>query len=164
MADAAGMHSYNSTLFWDDDQGTNPAGVDPSGAGYTQLAEVISMTGVSAARTVVEVTHLSSDDYAKEKIPGFEDGGQVTFRFNYSVAVFSALSALMPSADRIAGTGAAGVGGWGRLRWVLQLPDGGQWWFRGFLQGHPFTVPEDDRITCEATIEISGAPVFTLPD
>lgn len=161
MADANAMHGYDSTLWWGLDSAANPAGLDPADEGYTQLAEIISMNGVAGSNTVVEVTHLSSDDFAKEKIPGFKDGGQVSFRFNYSKAVFDALNAIVPQPDRVAGAGAAGTGGWGRMRFVMQLPDGGQWWFRGFLQGHPFTVPEDDRVTVEATVEISGFPVFT---
>lgn len=162
MADALGMHGYNTTLWFGLDSADNPEGdAQALETDYTQLAEVISMNGVAASNTVVQVTHLSSDEFAMEKIPGFKDGGQVAFRFNYSTGVFAALAAICPQPNRIAGAGAAGTGGWGRMRFVMQLPDGGQWWFRGFLQGHPFTVPEDDRVTVEATIEISGNPVFT---
>lgn len=162
MADATGMHSYNTTVWWAADNANNPAGASPDGEGYERFAEVVSLSGVGRSNTVVEVTHLSSDDFAKEKIPGFEDGGQVTFRLNYSTTILAALDELRPQAGRVAGSpGAIGTGSWGRLRFVMQLPDGAQWWFRGFVQGAPFTVPEDDRITVECTIEISGKPVFT---
>ena len=156
MADALGMHGYGATLWYGADDAANPAGVglvDGNGT-YTRLDEVFALSGVAASNTVVEVTHLASDGFAKEKIPGFQDGGQVTFSFNYTQALLLQLNLLRPQPDRA-------YPDWGRLRWVMQFPDGGQWWFRGFIQGSPSTVPEDNRITVETTIEISGIPVFT---
>ncbi len=158
MADALGMHGYGTTLWYGADNAANPGGVsllEQNGV-YERLQEVISLSGLSASNTVVEVTHLMSDGFAKEKIPGFQDGGQVTFRFNYTAALLLALNSIRPAPDRA-------YPDWGRLRFVMQFPDGGQWWFRGFIQGSPFTVEEDNRITIETTIEISGIPVFTLP-
>lgn len=160
MAAANGQHSYGALLFAGPYGTANPDGADPTGAGFDVIAEVISASGLAMNSTVTKVTHLASDGKAHEKVPGFLDAGQITFKLNqYSGSIagklaMTGLLALLPQASDTAPD-------WGRYQWVVQFPDGGQWYATGFLQGVPFEVPEDDRVTVEATIEVSGRPVFT---
>lgn len=155
MADSAGQHSFNTQVFFAAFATANPIGADPAGAGFTALGEVISMNGVGMQSSVTELTHLTSDDRAKEKIPGLMDGGQLNLKVNYTEAGMGVLTGtLMPLA-----TAESTV--WERLAWVVQFPSGGQWFFKGFLANLPFDVPEDNRITVDMTVEISGRPEFT---
>jgi hypothetical protein len=129
-----------------------PAG-DPQ---WALVDEVFSLNGVPANFSVTELTHLLSTGWAKEKIPGNMDAGQLTFRFNYSSSLFTFLQGKMPSTVRTAPD-------WGRKEWILQLPDGGQMELTAFINGMPFTVPEDNRVEIEVTLEISGRPLLVVP-
>ncbi len=154
MADSLGMHSYGTKLFRSSFAAANPAGVDPVGVGYVLVAEVISINGVPMNPSVTKLTNLTSPGKAHEKVPGITDAGQITLRLNNYPLLYSTLTAIMPD-------DADAAPGWGRYQWVVQFPNGGQWYATAFLQGSPFEVPEDDRITVEVTLEISGRPVFT---
>lgn len=167
MAASAGMHSYKTMLFVAPFAGTDPAGaaIAEGGTGtltqvlaatdvYAEVAEIFSINGVPMNASVTRLTHLTSPGKAHEKIPGITDAGQVTFGMNFRPDLIAELSAFLPDDTDIAPT-------WGRFMWIVQFPTGGaQWVLKGFLQGMPFEVPEDDRITVEGTIEISGRPVF----
>lgn len=161
MADpSGGMHSYGTRIYVADYDNGTAAGSDlgESGAGgFARLAEVISINGVPMNSSVTRLTHLESPGKAHEKIPGYLDAGQVTFRFNYTESLLAALVALLPAEPAIAGSEAPAHG---RKDFTVQFADGGQWYFQGFIQGLPFEVPEDDRLTVECTIEISGRPLF----
>jgi hypothetical protein len=158
MADSAGTHSFGTRLFFAPFATAFPLGADPTGAGFTEVAEVISINGVPMNSSVTELTHLQSDDRAKEKIPGILDGGQCNFKLNFTDAGMDALAGvvngIVPAAD-------VATPDWGRLVWVVQFPSGAQWAFKGFVQGNPFDVPEDNRVTTDVTVEISGRPSFT---
>lgn len=160
MSEATGMHSYQAHVYAAPYGTANPLGADPELGGFTKLAEVISINGLPMSATVTKVTHLSSDGKAQEKVPGFLDAGQITFRLNYQASAipgklaYAGLLALLPQASDT-------FPGWGRYQWVVQFPDAGQWYATAFIQGTPFEVPEDDRITVEVTLEVSGRPVFT---
>ncbi len=50
---------------------------------YENVAEVVSISGLSLSRDTTEVTHLASDDNAKEFIGNMVDGGELSFEVNY---------------------------------------------------------------------------------
>lgn len=154
MAEAEGMHSYGAQLFYAPYATANPEGIDAGASGFTALAEVLSVSGIGGTFTVTKVTHLSSPGKAHEKVPGFLDAGQASLKLNYARGLMAIIEGLRPLATD-------DQPDWGRLQWVVQLPDGGQFYFTGFVQGTPIEVPEDDRITIELTVEISGRPEFT---
>jgi hypothetical protein len=151
MAESEGMHSYKSKLLW------APYGtaVPQAGTtiGFTSLGEVINLATPAIAPSVTRVTHLNSDDKAQEKVPGFTDAGQVTGTFNFFSAQMATLLA------RVAGAAAAAPG-WGRFRLLILFPDLSMFVATVFSAGLPATVPEDDRITIDATFEVSGLPTF----
>lgn len=163
QATSGGMHSHKTRLYWRTWDGESiaeeflPGNVLPhEGDGtFTPVEEVFSINGVPMAPGVTRVTHLYSPGKAHEKIPGITDGGQATFSLNYTKTAMAALMALKPHPD----TNDVGPT-WGRYVWLTQFPDGGQMIFIGFVAGTPQTVPEDDRITIEGTVEISGRPAF----
>lgn len=163
MAGSKGMHSYKTFIFNAAFGVADPAG-DQLGGEWTPIAEVISINGLPMNPSVTRLTHLDSDTKAHEKIPGFLDAGQITFRVNYHSALTAgklalpALMALLPHPD-VNDVSPA----WGRYQWVVQFPDGAQWYATAFIQGMPFDVPDDDRIAVEFTLEVSGRPTFNTP-
>lgn len=164
MPPATGMHSHGTRMYVADWDGVTVLAdyvtgtVFPAGGNgnFTELDEVFSINGVPMNPSVTRITHLNSDGKAHEKVPGIIDGGQVSFSFNHTAALVAILAALVPNpaTNDVAPR-------WGRHVWVVQFPDGGQWWFIAFVQGSPNTVPDDDRNTVEATLEISGRPIFS---
>lgn len=147
------MHSFDTILCVAPYDTGNPAGAAVPFGAWGQLAEVYSLSGPQNQSTVTNVTHLTSAGKAKEKVPGFLDGGQVTVRVNFSEQNLADFYDRLPGATD-------GPPSWGRYDWCIQYPDGSQWYFQGFVQGLPVEVPEDDRITHEVTIEVSGRPIF----
>lgn len=177
MPESQGMHSAGTILYVANYSypGTPPA-ARPVGSDWTPgaplgysgrfqaLPELIDCNGVDLRPTDTRVTHLRSDLTAQEKVPGFLDANQLTCRFNYFKALQVALGNLVPGAV-YAPRAPYGLGGqtyahWGIKRWVLLLPDGGAWWFRAYLAGFPVQVPEDDRISLDVNLTITGAPTF----
>jgi hypothetical protein len=156
MADANGMHSYDSAIYYTTFGSVEPANLVEIIDGYNEITDVISINGVPMERTVTELTHLRSPDKAKEKVPGFLDAGQNTFRLNAYKGLMALLATLQPGG----GLSPDESPGWGRLVWAVVFPDHGVWWFTGFIKSQPFEVPEDNRNTVEVTIEISGAPTW----
>lgn len=153
MADSTGSHSFNSALYVGSYVATNPTAVPPGGFGaFTEIAEVISMNGVPMTRPPTKLTHLKSDDRAHEKIPAILDGGQVTLKLNFSRARHAQLAGLIT--DPTAGNNN------GRYKFLVYVPDSYMMVVKGFLSSFPTDIPDDDRITIDVTIEVSGKPVF----
>jgi hypothetical protein len=150
MPDSNGEHSYGAKLYYANYGTSNPVGAT---TGFTELAEVISMSGLPMSAGVTRLTHLNSPDKAHEKIPGITDAGQITFRCNSHEDLLGILFGLLPD-------GTAATPGHGRYQWLVQFPNGSQWYCTAFVQGMPFEVPEDDRVTVEVALEVSGRPVF----
>lgn len=158
MADSTGMHSHKTRLFVAPWGTASPAGVEiaAGGAGaFDEVEEVISLNGIPMNPSVTRLTHLTSDDKAHEKIPGILDGGQANFQLNFTQAAFVLLESNAPDGNET-------TPDWDRKVWVVQFPTGDQLFFKGFIQGYPVEVPEDDRITIQVTIEISGRPFYII--
>jgi hypothetical protein len=51
---------------------------------YTQISEVKSIKGFEMATPVVDVSHLQSPFFTKEKRPGMMDPGTVEIKFNFT--------------------------------------------------------------------------------
>lgn len=179
MPESQGMHSAGTILYvrnyalWPwvvpaaRPIGTDWDTVSPLGnqAKWQALPELIDCNGIDLKPTEVGVTHLRSDDTGKEKVPGFVDSNQLSCRFNYFKALQAALVNLVPGGANAPrqpfGAGGQTLAHWGRKLWALLLPDGGCWTFSAFLSGSPTQVPEDDRITLDLSLTISGVPRFT---
>ncbi|AWM39357.1 hypothetical protein GobsT_23280 [Gemmata obscuriglobus] len=176
MGAATGMNSFDTALYYADfvTLTTGPSGIPPyqptvppynthlsitnNSAVWKELGDVISLNGVPMERSVTPLTHLRSPGMAAEKIPGFLDAGQLTLRLNSNKGLLAKLQTLMPAGDPNIAPYTHPK--WGRLSWAVFFPDNGIWLLTGFIKSSPVEIPEDNRITIELTVEISGKPTF----
>jgi len=142
MANSTGVHSY-STAF-----AVDPAG----GTTFVAQAEVkeLSFPGIKISSS--DRTNLSSPSAFREFVPGLGDAGEITLKLNWTKAQYN----LFVSNVRKSLMG-----------WKITFPLVGSEITASTLTGNghwtdiggPF--PEDDIITNEVTLKVSGLPVFT---
>lgn len=171
QAKSTGMHSKRTRLRKAPypSQGVIPtAPTDfPTGLTTALFTDVISVSVPGPIINDVKVTHLDSPDGYHEYVPGFGDGDTVTVTMNYSKANFVTCAGLLPKlawneTDQTQ-TQIFGAPAHGRLLWEVEYPDGQQVRFIGHVKGLPVEVPDDDRITMQFPIKVSGAPVIVVP-
>lgn len=132
MSASIASHSYGTTL-----------GYGSSSTSFTSLAEAIDM-GLDPSVGSTKVTNLSSPNAAHEYLPGLFEGGEAPFTINYDKTTYAALYAF------------ARVTKW----WKITLPDGGNAIFQGHITKFPVKVPDDDRVTDDMSIKVTGKPTF----
>lgn len=162
MAGAKGMHSFDAIIYtntWIDppppDAGALPANMADF-ANWVEISDVVSINGVPMEHSVTMLTHLRSPNKAAEKVPGFLDAGQNTFRLNYYRALVGLLMDFSPGGALAPDTAPS----WGRRRFAVVFPDRGAWVFGAFIKSKPQEIPEDNRNTVEVTLEITGKPAW----
>jgi predicted secreted protein len=114
---------------------------------FVELAEVNSITGPGMSRETIDVTSLSSTGGYREKIPGLRDGGTISLSLNFRKDTYGVLKTDFESDNR--------------QDYKIELPSGDTFLFSGLVTEIPLTIPIDDKITVDATFEISGAVTFT---
>ena len=120
---------------------------------FTTISEVISISGPSLSRDVVEATNMSSTSGWREFIGGLKSGGEISFELNYDPAdaTVDASGGLIDDIDSTSAT-----------NYQLIFPDSGTttWSFAGWLTSFETNIPLDDRITASATVTLSGVPTL----
>jgi hypothetical protein len=113
---------------------------------FLEICDIIDLDGPSIEVTSVEKTHLQSPDCFKEFMAGFGDGGEVTFRINTNSVNMTILYGMLRES----------------FDWRITHPDEqGTWEFEAFITAlGGGDVPEDDRVTSEVTLKVSGKPVY----
>jgi len=111
------------------------------------IAEINSITGPSMSRDTIDVTSLDSTGGYREFITGFRNAGTVTLAMNFTRSTYDDMKADFESN-------------------VLQfyeitLPDteNTSLEFEGLVTELPLSIPADDKITADVTIQISGQVV-----
>lgn len=152
---ATAIHSHGCRLYYGSYNATNPAAAPADGvlANYTEIGNVISMNGVPMTRNAVNVSHLDSEDRADEYIPGRTKPGEITAQVNLSAARYATIFGLHSDTVNVGNDH-------NRYKFLIWIPYGNGLFVvaRGFLSGHPVTVPDDDRVTLDVTITLSGRP------
>lgn len=116
------------------------------GSNWTAIAEVYGLTPPAATVSNPVATHMSSPNNAAERIPGkIIDYGQTTFSINW----------IPGSAADVAIRGLVTGGTTFSVRETF--PNGVQWSVTGLLASMTPATPIDDRMTCDVTIDITGA-------
>lgn len=119
-----------------------------------EIAEVTEIGGPSIESDVIDVTHLRSPDFFREKIAGIKDGGEVSLALNYVPAdpTHDASTGLLSA---LAGTGVSP-----QETYVITFPDTTQWTIPGFVSGFEVTSAFDGKIEADVTITVSGKPTL----
>jgi len=117
------------------------------------IGNVTNITGPSMSKDTIDTTALDTTGGYRTFITGFKNAGTLTFTFMFEKEEYSTLKAAFDSdvAKSI----------------EVILPDGAtaetgsKLSFSGFVTEIPLTIPPDDKITCDVTIQISGPVTFT---
>jgi predicted secreted protein len=117
------------------------------------IGNVTNITGPSMSKDTIDTTALDTTGGYRTFITGFKNAGTLTFTLMFEKAHYSKLKSAFDSdvAKSI----------------EVILPDGAtaetgsKLSFSGFVTEIPLTIPPDDKITCDVTIQISGPVTFT---
>jgi hypothetical protein len=123
------------------------------GSVYNAVAELIAdPTPVQPSRDSIETTHSDLTDGYKTFLPGWADGGEASFSFNYTETTYSALLLL------------DGVVASFKLEWTDtgdDVTDPSMVWDGFITSGPTKSMPLADRQTIDISVKVSGKPVFT---
>lgn len=111
------------------------------------MTEAYEISGPNQSRTMIDATHLSSDNNAKEFIAGLLDGGEVSFKLNFIKSVYSnLLTSLAASSVQAC---------------VLTLSNSlGAFTFNAWVSALNVSPPLDDKVTIDVTLKVTGKPSF----
>ena len=115
-----------------------------SGSAWVPQAEINSITGPGMSRDTIDVTSLDSSGGYREFITGFRNPGTVTLAMNFTRATYEQMLDDFESATA--------------QNYQIDLPDveNTSLDFEGLVTELPLTIPADDKITADVTIQISG--------
>ncbi len=152
MSASGATVTYGSLLQLSDNGGT-PV--------YTSIAEVVSISGPSFKRTMIDVTHQNSDNNAKEYIGGLVDGDMVKFTLNF-IPTNSTQADLITSIQDPTDAGTRLITDVVR-KWRIKF--GGTptstFVFEAAVQSIEPHMPMDDKISADVTFKVSGLPVLS---
>lgn len=111
---------------------------------YTTIAEVNSITGPGMSKDTIDVTSLDSTDGYREFIAGFKNAGTVQLSMNFTNRSYVQAKADFDS-DNV-------------VYYRIVFPDAAVTviTFAGLVTELPITVPTDDKVTLDVTIQITG--------
>lgn len=131
----AGQHGYGSTF-----------GLGSASTSFTTVTELLTAKHSGYKVSVAKFDGPGNSTAFIEKKPGMIDPGQITVTISYDKTQYNTLQ-----------TAAAAR----TIKWCkLTAPDGGNLIFQGFFTGLDFAVPEDDKVTDDLTLEITGAITY----
>ncbi len=117
------------------------------------IGNVTNITGPSMSKDTIDTTALDTTGGYRTFITGFKNAGTLTFTLMFEKSHYSTLknafdSDVAKSIEVILPDGAT-------------AETGSKLSFSGFVTEIPLTIPPDDKITCDVTIQISGPVTFT---
>jgi len=115
-----------------------------SGSAWVAQAEIKQITGPSKTKDVIDVTSLDSTDKYREFITGFRNAGTVTMTLVFRRDTYDQMNEDYESDDL--------------QNYEIVLPDAENTTleFEGLVTELPLTIPPDEAITFDVTIQISG--------
>ena len=115
---------------------------------WDNIAEINSITGPGMSRNTIDVTSLDSTGGYREFITGFRNAGTVTLAMNFTRSTYETMLADFES-DSL-------------QSYEILLPDTEttSLEFEGLVTELPLTIPADDKITADVTIQISSQVVI----
>lgn len=121
-------------------------GYSQDGVNFTNFAEVEDISGPQVSVTVIDCSHLQSPLEWKEKIPGFQDAGEITFKLNFLKAEYSSMLSFVQSGSI--------------LTWKITSPALSAWTFKGFITKLAPAIPLDGKMVNDMTVAVTGKPTF----
>jgi predicted secreted protein len=118
------------------------------GSQFGAIAEINTITGPGMTRDVIDVTSLDSTGGYREFITGFRNSGTVTLAMNFTRVTYEVMLADFESDDLVSYEIALPDGTDGALESTIE--------FDGLVTELPMTIPADDKVTADITIQISG--------
>ena len=115
-----------------------------SAGGWKRIAEINNITGPGMSRDTIDTTTLDTQDGYRTFIAGFRNAGTMTLAMNFTQASYLLMKGDFESNDPVA--------------YQVVLPDTEETVieFDGLVTEIPLTIPTDDKITADVTIQISG--------
>jgi len=120
-----------------------------SGSAWVLQAEITSISGPGMTRDTIDVTSLDSTGGYREFITGFRNAGTVTLSMNFTRSAYEQMLNDFDS-DTV-------------QNYQIDLPDveNTSLDFEGLVTELPLSIPADDKITAEVTIQITGQVVLS---
>ena len=117
---------------------------NPTSASWVTISEINSITGPGMSRDVIDVTSLDSTSGYREFITGFRNAGTLTLSMNFSRTEYELMKEDFESDIAV--------------NYEIMLPDdeNTSLEFSGLVTECPLTIPPDDKVTVDITIQISG--------
>jgi hypothetical protein len=155
------VHPFGTGLFWAayDTAVGSPApavgtALSTASQSWTELGKLVRVTTPERSSGDTKITHLKSPNKAHEYIPGYVDGGLLTYRIHHSPAAMAAIEALAPDATTDEQ----------RLAWAVQLANGVIAYHNGFVKSYPQEVTDgDDPVAIDVTVRCSGDLFIVYP-
>lgn len=126
------------TIFnrWDSSSG--------SAGGWKKLAEISSITGPGMSRDTIDTTTFDTEGGYRTFIAGFRNAGTMTLSMNFTQDTYLLLKEDFEDNDARA--------------YQILFPDTEETVieFDGLVTEIPLTIPTDDKVTVDVTIQISG--------
>ncbi len=115
-----------------------------NGSAWVDIAEINSITGPSMSRDTIDVTSLDSTGGYREFITGFRNAGTVVLAMNFTRATYETM--LNDFEDNTI------------QNYQIVLPDEENTGldFEGLVSELPLTIPADDKVTADVTIQVTG--------
>jgi predicted secreted protein len=111
---------------------------------WVNISEINSITGPGMSRDTIDVTSLDSTGGYREFITGFRNAGTVALAMNFTRFTYALMKEDFES-DTLQ-----------NYEIVLPDTDNTTLEFQGLVTELPLTIPADDKMTADVTIQISG--------
>lgn len=149
-----GLHGHNSQLY---------ASLVTNPTSFTNIGNVISITGPSQTRDAIEKSTMDSTSKFREFIPGMLDAGETTFDVNYDGSAAgnaNTLDGLLRNTNTAMtfwinfwdGTSSTAISNFTQHSYITAP---------GLMTALGHAIPFDDKITQPITIKLSGVPTFS---
>ena len=120
---------------------------------YVAIAHITNITGPSMTKDTIDTTALDTVGGYRTFITGFKNAGTLTLTVMFEATGYKALKDFYDSEST--------------QQFRITLPDkvtpdghGSQLTFNGLVTELPLTIPPDDKITCDITVQIVGIVNF----
>jgi predicted secreted protein len=115
-----------------------------SSGGWKAIAEINNITGPGMSRDTIDTTALDTEGGYRTFITGFRNAGTITLAMNFTQTTYMLMKGDFEANEAVS--------------YQIILPDADETVveFDGLVTEIPITIPPDDKITVDVTIQISG--------